>query len=261
MKRLILIIALLVTPQILSGATLFKTNDDSATIWTRDADLRTDAPTQKRGTMNVMLFGEPVNFVKYQPILLDTIVFTGDTLFSPGNGIPAGKTITGCTLWLELSTQTGGGTAENKWDLYSVTQPWDENNDATVSWDSAGGANPATAWTTGGGHGDRHVANAFSMTKVHDDTILWKVKGVEYCRCYVAAGDSLPIVIPDSLAQSIYEGTVYGIHFRRISGGFGESFQFVSSEHTSKTQRPQWHWWYEDAVDTPVRKFRRRRIM
>lgn len=260
MRRVIVIGLVLIVSLSVRGATLFQTNNDSTTIWTRDADPRSDNSTQKRGTLPTLVFGAVGFGTKYQPIFLDTIVFTGDTLFSPGNGIPSGKTILSCTLWLELSTQTGGGTGENVFDLYSVTQSWDENNTSTVSWDSAGGASPATAWTTGGGTGVKHVDDAISMTRIHTDSILWKVEGVEYCRCYVPDGDSMPVVIPDSLAQEIYEGTVYGIHFRRASGGLDENFQLVSSEHTSKTQRPQWHWWYEDAT-APLPSRRRRMLI
>ena len=261
MLALLAVFALSPLTEIVHGGT-FYTNRDSAAAWTRDADLREQVPAQKRGTLPSLSFGWalifPPDTVAYHVIMQDTLVSTGDTT-ADGDGIPAGMQITDCTLWVEMSVQALN-TFEIIFDVYSITQAWDENNTNTASWDSASGASPATAWTTQGGTRTLVLENAFSYQKIDTDSFYWRtdVGGVltKWKDKAVSAttGDSFPIPIPLSVAQGIYEGTTFGALFRN-QDSLGVTFQIVSSEHSSVAGRPIWRWEYTDGK-TPMRRRR-----
>ncbi|MCH9031908.1 MAG: hypothetical protein IIB00_06575 [candidate division Zixibacteria bacterium] len=245
--------------EVVYGGT-FYTNRDSAAAWTRDADLREQAPVQNRGTLPSLSFGWalifPPDTVAYHVIMQDTLVSTGDTT-SDGDGIPAGMQITDCTLWVEMSVQALNGT-EIIFDIHALDSGWNENDGINaVSWDSS---RQGQAWTTPGGTKTLVLENAFSYQKIDADSFYWRtdVGGIltkwKNKAVIVGTGDSFPIPIPLSVAQGIYQGTTFGALFRN-QDSLGVTFQIISSEHTSVAGRPIWSWNYTDGK-TPIRRRR-----
>ncbi len=244
-----------------AGCSEFATNRDSADVWVNDGDPRAGSTTQGRGTLSTINFGtNAAETDERHPIYLDTLVFTGDVT-GDGDGIPAGNTIKACTLWITVSAMPGSATDKIVYDLYEVTQPWDEKGSTNnVSW-----ANrlDGVAWTTAGVTGTKKVDSVLSMEFHNSDTLVYQLRGGSVLELWdtiiTTVADSVPIPIPLATAECIYAGTCYGIVLKYRTGPAESSFYaFGSAENITVARRPMFRWAYESAAGDGLGGRRRR---
>ena len=244
---------------ICAGCAEFRTDRDSSAAWIRDGDPRQGSPLQKRGTVSSVSWGTNLFATDDRhPIFLDTLVFTGDTN-DAGNGVPAGREIRACTLWVTMLSLPSLEPDETIYDLYEVTQSWNENDGNAVSWDNR---TNDVAWSTAGVTGVLKLSSALSMKRIAIDTFVWKVSDgtslILWDTLAIPDGDTLPVPFPLATAKNIYAGTAYGIVLKWASGGESHFYQCGSSENATPTSRPQFQWVHQAVSALPAR---RRRII
>jgi hypothetical protein len=225
------------------GCREFFTDPDSAGVWLRDGDPKQASATQMRGTLPSLRFGSDL-FGSYHLVFQDTLVFTGDTN-TAGNGIPAGDSVVACTLWLAPTSLYFEGTDTIVYDLYSIDQPWNENDGNAVSWSNR---TNNTAWTQAGVTGTLKTASAITMVRQDANSYKWftDVAGSAtlWDSVVLATGDSVPIPLPVDLANNIHQGVSYGFVLRldTIASLAGVNHAFATSENSTVARRPQFQW-------------------
>lgn len=241
---------------ICSGCSEFRTNRDSAAVWLRDGDPREETPTTKRGTLNSVTVGRTYNDLlsidaDYNGLFLDTLVFTGDTN-AAGNGIPANQVIRACTLWATINSIPTSGADTLVFDLYELTQGWNENDVNAVSWNYR---TSSIAWTTGGGTGRLYQDSGLALARISSDSVLvFTYSGSGFTvwdTVLVSTNDTVPIPIDSTTANNLYTGAGFGIALKRDASfpTSSLSYKLSSSEHVTPNQRPQFQWVYESLDD------------
>ncbi len=225
------------------GCREFTTNPDSADIWLRDGDPREASPTQKRGTITSLKFGSDLTGA-YNLIFQDTVVFTGDTN-SAGAGVPASDSVVACTLWLTPSSLYSSGVDTIIYDLYSVDQPWNENDGDAVSWNNR---TNGVGWSQAGISGTLKLSAALRMVRRDANSYTWSTNVAGSLSLWdsvlIASGDSVPVPVPIDLANAIHNGIAYGLALKldTVASGGGITHTFASSENATVSLRPQFQW-------------------
>ncbi len=225
------------------GCREFITNPDSASVWLRDGDPKQASATQKRGTLTSLKFGSDL-FGKYHPVFQDTLVFTGDTN-SAGNGVPAADSIVACTLWIAPTSLYFEGTDTVAYDLYSIDQPWNEDDGNAVSWDNR--LNDVS-WSQAGVTGALETISVARMVRQDANSYKWftSVNGAPtlWDSVLIASGDSVPIPLTVDLANNIHNGLSYGLTLKldTVISPAGINHTFATSENATVARRPQFQW-------------------
>jgi hypothetical protein len=241
------------------GCSEFRTDRDSAGVWLRDGDPREETPTTKRGTLNTVTIGRTYNDLlsidaDYNGLFFDTLVFSGDTN-AAGNGISQNQVIHACTLWTTINSVPSSGNDTLVFDLYEITEGWNENNVNAVSWNFKV---ISTAWTEPGGAASLYQDSGFALSRIAADTVLvftYTSSGFTlWDTVLVSSNDSIPIPIDSTTANRIYIGLGYGIALKRDASFPTESrsYKFSSTENVSSNHRPQFQWVYESLDDKVI---------
>lgn len=225
------------------GCREFVTNPDSASLWLRDGDPRESSPTQKRGTITSLKFGSEL-FGSYHLVYADTLVFNGDTT-ADGFGVPINDSIVACTLWITPTAMYFEGTDTVAYDLYSIDQPWNEDDVDAVSWDNR---TNGVAWTQAGVSGTRKVGYSVRMVRQDANSYKWFTEVNNTLALWdsvlIASGDSVPVPVPVGLANDIHRGVTYGVVLKldTLASVAGVNHTFGASENATVARRPQFQW-------------------
>ncbi|MFQ5606486.1 MAG: hypothetical protein ACE5GA_00960 [Candidatus Zixiibacteriota bacterium] len=238
-----------------AGCSVFVTDPDSAGVWLRDGDPREKSPTQKRGTLSTLRFGSEF-LSSYHLALLDTIVVTGDTT-DDGNGVPAGREIMACTLWLSVSSMHFEGTDDVVYDLYSIDEAWNEDDGNALSWSNR---KNNVAWATAGVTGTLKTSALVKMVRQDANSYKWftDVAGTLtlWDSIVVADGDSVPAPVHLDIARDMYAGNNYGLALKLNTSQSATAIQHTlgSSENATMRRRPQFQWVYSSPSGLAARR-------
>lgn len=232
-----------------SGCREYRTDRANSNAEIKDGDPREASKTQARGTVTTLQFGTNAAETDDRHLVFnDTLIF-GDDIGEGTTGIPTGQEMKACTLWLQFTALPVASTAEVVYDLYKITEKWNEAQTNVVSWDNRQ-SGPVT-WTTPGVTGTLMQDSAIGFRKFATDTVQYRLYDAAagelavWDTFIVPVGDTFPIPLPLAVCECIYDSTCYGIAMKYRIGPAELSFYNVgSAENATEAARPMFQWVY-----------------
>ncbi|HSG99122.1 MAG TPA: hypothetical protein VLB27_03675, partial [candidate division Zixibacteria bacterium] len=144
-----------------------------------DTRLRENAPLQTQGGFSSLVFGDESGGALNLALMDSSVVFL--------DSIPAGSEIVACTLWVKLNRLSLADGDSVGLDLWSVSEPWDENS---ASWNQRTAAAP---WSTPGSAGAVVAPGHIAVKRVDVFRFEWRIGGSLWDTLTLESARAVPI--------------------------------------------------------------------